>query len=84
MKTEHHCQHCGANWSADVFSAECEECGGGAMEIACPLCDGKCGERWRRAVMDSHDSSVAHWIGKCAASMHHRDACIMGDLDDAG
>lgn len=66
MKTEQHCRRCGANWSTGAFSADCDECGGGAMDIACLRCGGKCGERWQRAVMDSHDSGLAHWIGKCA------------------
>jgi hypothetical protein len=35
------------------------------MERPCPVCDGRCGTRWLRAVVDSHDSGLGHWAGGC-------------------
>ncbi len=61
----HVCATCRADWTAGRFSATCDECGGGAMQRACPVCEGRCGEVWRRAVLDSHDSGRAHWAGRC-------------------
>jgi hypothetical protein len=61
-----HCLTCGAQWSEDLWSKGCEECGGGALKRPCPACEGRCGETWRRAVMDSNDSRVGHWVGRCA------------------
>jgi hypothetical protein len=60
------CTTCGADWSEGRFGAECVECGGGALERACVLCGGRCGQTWRRAVTDSHDFREAHWHGRCA------------------
>jgi hypothetical protein len=59
------CTSCGALWTAGRFTDGCAECGGGAMERPCPWCDGTCGARWKRAVVDSHDAQEAHWIGGC-------------------
>jgi hypothetical protein len=30
------------------------------------VCGGECGERWKRAILDSHDARLAHWVGHCA------------------
>jgi hypothetical protein len=60
------CTTCGAKWPEGRFGADCAECGGGALEIACPICKGKCGAVWRRAVADSNDAKTAHWFGRCA------------------
>jgi hypothetical protein len=65
MRTLAVCSHCGSNWSKGEFDPHCPECGGGALERACPACGGACGSRWRRAVLDSNDAGVAHWIGQC-------------------
>jgi hypothetical protein len=35
------------------------------MELACPRCSGRCGATWQRAVVDSNDSKIAHWTGRC-------------------
>ena len=64
---EFYCELCNANWSAGDFSPDCKCCGGGALERACPICDGECGQVWRRARIDSQDSKEAHWYGSCAA-----------------
>jgi hypothetical protein len=59
------CTSCGADWSQGGFSETCRECGGAALDHACLLCDGKCGQRWRRAVIDSQDEHESHWRGNC-------------------
>ena len=59
------CISCGADWSQGEFSADCPQCGGGALERACPVCGGRCGRMWMRAVLDSQESNMAHWIGSC-------------------
>jgi hypothetical protein len=59
------CMDCGANWQAGAHTEGCEQCGGGALDIACLICGGRCGARWKRQVMDSRDSGVAHWMGGC-------------------
>ena len=60
------CNRCGARWSEGSHGEECPTCGGGAMERDCPVCAGRCGQRWQRAPLDSLDSGVAHWMGRCA------------------
>ena len=65
------CSSCGADWSRGTFSQHCRECGGGALEHACLVCGGQCGQQWQRAVIDSRDEHEAHWIGACAHSAHH-------------
>ena len=65
------CSSCGAEWSRGTFSQHCRECGGGALEHACLVCGGRCGQQWQRAVIDSRDEHEAHWIGACARSAHH-------------
>ena len=62
------CNRCGALWSKGEFTAGCETCAGGGMERACPLCKGACGQRWSRAPLDSLDSGIGHWVGRCARS----------------
>ena len=59
------CGTCKADWTAGSFSAGCDECGGGALDGACPVCLGLCGERWHRAVADSNDGGMAVWVGQC-------------------
>jgi hypothetical protein len=59
------CRTCGADWSKDEWTKDCCECGGGALEIDCPACGGKCGAKWTKATMDTGDSGVAHWCGNC-------------------
>lgn len=59
------CTSCGADWSGGAFTPGCGECGGGAMQRPCLLCDGSCGAVYQRAPLDSVDSHMAHWIGTC-------------------
>lgn len=59
------CCTCGADWKAGAFGPDCPECGGGALERPCMRCGGRCGAVWRRAVMDSQDEGLAHWVGSC-------------------
>jgi len=63
------CQSCGAHWSEGAYSQDCKECGGGAMERPCFVCNGECGRMWSRAPIDSQDSHEAHWIGSCGMPM---------------
>ena len=60
-----HCRTCGADWSKGYWTKGCNECGGGALEIDCPACGGKCGAKWTKATMDTGDSGMAHWCGNC-------------------
>jgi hypothetical protein len=59
------CTDCGVNWLSGVHTDGCKQCGGGAMELPCPFCLGRCGSAWKRMVMDSQDSREAHWLGGC-------------------
>lgn len=62
------CQNCGADWGNGQVTESCAECGGFALVRSCPVCSGRCGAIWRRAVMDSNDDGDAHWVGSCAAA----------------
>ena len=35
------------------------------MEIACLICGGRCGAKWKKMIMDTRDSGEAHWLGGC-------------------
>ena len=59
------CSSCEAIWSEGEFGEDCLECGGGAMERNCYLCNGQCGSVYLRAVIDSWDTGEAHWNGGC-------------------
>ena len=59
------CGQCGANWTANQYTKDCNQCGGGSMYRGCILCDGRCGTVYNRAVIDSWDSGEAHWVGAC-------------------
>src|SRR5512136_244301 len=67
MQIKAECLSCGAAWSNGEYSKDCKECGGGALERACIVCDGNCGTLWKRAIVDSNDTGEAHWIGSCAS-----------------
>jgi hypothetical protein len=60
------CTSCGADWSEGDFSPKCAQCGGGALDVLCLVCGGKCGARWQRAIIDSQDEDLANWFGTCA------------------
>jgi len=59
------CSTCGANWQQGEFSEECLECGPGAMQTPCPICQGYCESIWQRNVMDSNYHQESHWHGNC-------------------
>lgn len=59
------CFTCGVSWSDDHVSLDCSECGGYSLERPCPLCDGKCGQYWKRDFTMSHASNKARWVGVC-------------------
>lgn len=59
------CFTCRAEWTAGRWTWGCAECGGGAMEIPCGVCLGACGGAFERAAMDSNDSGLAHFLGRC-------------------
>jgi len=63
--SDFHCLTCGANWSAGDWTRDCKECGGGALGTPCLVCGGRCGSTWDKAVLDTIDSSLAHWSGVC-------------------
>lgn len=42
------CFTCGVSWTDDHVSLDCSECGGYSMERPCPMCDGSCGQVWKR------------------------------------
>eukprot|EP00039_Didymoeca_costata_P024174 m.9538 g.9538 ORF g.9538 m.9538 type:complete len:100 (+) comp4079_c0_seq2:94-393(+) len=60
------CSTCGVNWTLNIFTEGCLECGGGDLKIACPICKGSCGSIWTRNVSSSQDMKEAHWDGYCA------------------
>jgi hypothetical protein len=62
------CPTCGADWAGGEVQPECPCCGGFAMRRPCPVCGGRCGAVWDRAVADSMDEGVAHWVGSCRLS----------------
>lgn len=70
------CRTCKANWSAGEWTKGCPECGGGALKIECPMCNGKCGAKWKRAPMDSHDYGVACWWGDCLNPVETKEVPI--------
>ena len=51
------CSRCWSVWYLGQFSSNCEECGGFGMSRPCPVCEGRCGEEWKRDV-----SLVSHSI----------------------
>jgi len=80
------CHRCHANWSSGAFTANCAECGGGALEKPCPMCSGACGNTWTRALEDSHEYGRGVWIfTECPLS---KDADVVvgdsGNLHTAG
>jgi hypothetical protein len=74
------CTSCGAKWQNGEFGLNCEECGGGALQIACIVCTGRCGSQWKRMVMDSQDSGIAHWIGGCLLPDEEKRRCIQEQI----
>lgn len=75
------CGHCHANWSKGEFSANCKQCGGGAMERPCLVCGGRCGAIFKRAAIDSNDYKEAHWIGGCQLPADEQQRCLQELLE---
>lgn len=59
------CFTCGVSWADSHVSLDCTECGGYPLERPCPLCDGNCGQIWKRDLTTSHACSKARWEGEC-------------------
>src|SRR5687768_1682547 len=75
------CSQCDARWADGEFNEDCCECGGGALECACPICNGQCGSRWVRAIEDSHLEKVAHWYGCCALPLEQQQQLLQARQD---
>jgi hypothetical protein len=67
------CTDCHVNWSEGQFSPDCPQCGGGALSRLCPACGGFCAAVWRRAVHDSGDEHLGHWVGECRLTLSDRN-----------
>ena len=65
MPSIYECVDCQSDWEKGEHKPGCRTCGGGAMEIRCAFCLGRCGEIWKRAILDSNDFHEAHWVGSC-------------------
>lgn len=74
------CTDCGTDWSQGNFSPGCTQCGGGALATPCPICGGRCGARWQRALFDSQDENLAHWYGRCALPEEEQRALLSETL----
>lgn len=61
------CFTCGVSWTHDQVSLDCSECGGYSLERPCMLCDGMCGQPWKRDFTMSHACGKSRWQGVCAA-----------------
>lgn len=57
---------CWAIWSKGEYEEDCQECGAGSLEIMCLIYGGRCGSLWNRSILDSHDSGIGHWHGRCS------------------
>lgn len=42
------CYTCGVSWTEDQVSLDCTECGGYSLERPCLICEGICGQLWKR------------------------------------
>ncbi|XP_058123746.1 protein pinocchio isoform X2 [Anopheles coustani] len=59
------CYTCGVSWTEDQVSLDCTECGGYSLERPCMLCDGNCGQLWKRDFTMSHACGKSRWQGVC-------------------
>lgn len=59
------CFTCGVMWTDQQVSLDCSECGGYSLERPCMLCDGLCGQLWKRDFTMSHACGKARWQGVC-------------------
>lgn len=59
------CFTCGVLWADQQVSLDCSECGGYSLERPCMICDGLCGQLWKRDFTMSHACGKARWQGVC-------------------
>lgn len=59
------CFTCGVSWVDDQVSLDCSECGGYSLERPCMICDGICGQFWKRDFTMSHACGKSRWQGVC-------------------
>lgn len=59
------CFTCGVLWADQQVSLDCSECGGYSLERPCMICDGICGQSWKRDFTMSHACGKARWQGTC-------------------
>uniref|UniRef100_A0A182IX33 Protein pinocchio n=1 Tax=Anopheles atroparvus TaxID=41427 RepID=A0A182IX33_ANOAO len=59
------CYTCGVSWTEDQVSLDCTECGGYSLERPCLLCEGICGQLWKRDFTMSHACGKSRWQGVC-------------------
>ena len=83
LKKPYLCTQCHANWSSGQFTSKCSQCGGGALQRKCVLCNGRCGNVYHRATIDSWDSNEAHWVGNCGLSEEIKLKIIKQQIENA-
>ncbi|XP_052864319.1 protein pinocchio [Anopheles cruzii] len=59
------CYTCGVSWTGDQVSLDCTECGGYSLERPCLICEGICGQLWKRDFTMSHACGKSRWQGVC-------------------
>ncbi|XP_050078287.1 protein pinocchio isoform X2 [Anopheles maculipalpis] len=59
------CYTCGVSWTEDQVSLDCTECGGYSLERPCLICEGICGQLWKRDFTMSHACGKSRWQGVC-------------------
>lgn len=60
------CFTCGVSWTDYQVSLDCSECGGYSLERPCMICDGNCGQPWKRDFTMSHACGKSRWQGVCS------------------
>ncbi|XP_050088572.1 protein pinocchio isoform X2 [Anopheles aquasalis] len=60
------CYTCGVSWTEDQVSLDCTECGGYSLERPCLICEGICGQLWKRDFTMSHACGKSRWQGVCS------------------
>lgn len=59
------CPACGSDWGMAEARGDCPVCDGWALVRPCPVCEGRCGALWDRAVTDSADMAAPVFLGRC-------------------
>lgn len=78
------CTLCWSIWCENMCTSSCMECGGYAMERPCPICQGRCGQIWKRDVEMSHSNNEAHWEGSCGLPEEQQKQFMINVLMDDG